>query len=62
MDKNFKKQLSLVSFVAGFALLLIQDLTRVQTIIDTINPEPWFFPAIFYIGLLLILVGYYLRG
>jgi hypothetical protein len=62
MDKNLKKQLSLFSFVAGFALLLIQDLQRVQTIINAINPEPWFFPVIFYTGLLLILIGYYLRG
>jgi hypothetical protein len=62
MDRNLKKQLSLVSFVAGFALLLIQDLQRVQTIINAINPEPWFFPVIFYTGLLLILIGYYLRG
>jgi hypothetical protein len=62
MDKNLKKQLSIVTFVAGFALLLIQDLTRIQTIINTLNPEPWFLPVIFYTGLLLILIGYYLRG
>jgi hypothetical protein len=62
MEKTTKKQLSLVSFIVGFALLLIQDLTRVQVIIDTLNPEPWLFPVIFYIGLLLILFGYYLRG
>lgn len=62
MEKTTKKQLSLLSFVTGFALLLIHDLTRVQTIIDAINPEPWFFPVIFYLGLLLILIGYYLRG
>lgn len=62
MDKSHKKQLSLLSFGAGFALLLIQDLQRVQIIINTLNPEPWVFPAIFYVGLLLILIGYYLRG
>ncbi len=62
MEKSTRKQLSLICFVAGFALLLIQDLTRIQTIIDVINPEPWFFPAIFYTGLLLVLLGYYLRG
>jgi hypothetical protein len=62
MEKSTKKQLSLICFVAGFALLLIQDLNRVQAIIDALNPEPWFFPVIFYVGLLLILFGYYLRG
>jgi hypothetical protein len=62
MEKSTKKQLSLICFVTGFALLLIQDLTRIQTIIDAINPEPWFFPVIFYSGLLLVLLGYYLRG
>ena len=36
MDKNHKKQLSLLSFGAGFALLLIQDLQRVQIIIRVI--------------------------
>jgi Na+/H+ antiporter NhaD/arsenite permease-like protein len=62
MEKSTKKQLSLICFVTGFALLLIQDLTRIQTIIETLNLEPWFFPVIFYIGLFLVLVGYYLRG
>ncbi len=62
MEKTTKKQLSLICFVIGFAFLLIQDLTRIQTIIDALNPSPWFFPLIFYSGLILILIGYALRG
>jgi drug/metabolite transporter (DMT)-like permease len=62
MEKTTKKQLSLLCFVSGIILLLIQDLTRFQTIIDAINPEPWYFAVAFYVGLLLILIGYYLRG
>lgn len=62
MEKTTKKQVSLVCFAIGFAFLLIQDLTRIQTIIDALNPSPWLFPVIFYTGLLLILVGYALRG
>jgi uncharacterized membrane protein len=59
MDKSTKKQLSLVCFLAGFVLLLAQDLKG----ISSINPGfAWPFATMFYAGLILIVIGYYLRG
>lgn len=54
MDKSTKKQLSLVCFLAGFVLLLAQDLKG----ISSINPGfAWPFPTMFYAGLILIVIG-----
>jgi len=59
MVKNAKKQLSIICFVAGFVLLFIQDLKGFSTI-DLGFSWPW--AIMFYAGLVLILIGYYLRG
>ncbi|MDH7509545.1 MAG: hypothetical protein QHH04_00685 [Methanolinea sp.] len=59
MEKSAKKQISLLCFVAGFILLLIQDLKGFSTI-NLGFSWPW--AIMFYTGLLLILIGYYLRG
>jgi uncharacterized membrane protein len=59
MEKATKKQLSLLCFVAGFVLVLLQDLKGFATI-DPGFSWPW--AVMFYIGLLLIVIGYFLRG
>ncbi|HTY15538.1 MAG TPA: hypothetical protein VMC42_07500 [Methanoregulaceae archaeon] len=59
MDKSVKKDISLVCFVAGFILVLLQDLKGLSTI-NLGFSWPW--AMMFYTGLLLILIGYYLRG
>jgi hypothetical protein len=59
MEKSAKKQISLLCFIAGFILLLIQDLKGFSTI-NLGFSWPW--AIMFYTGLLLILIGYYLRG
>jgi hypothetical protein len=59
MDKSVKRDISLVCFVAGFILVLLQDLKGLSTI-NLGFSWPW--AMMFYTGLLLILIGYYLRG
>ena len=59
MDKSVKRDISLVCFVAGFILVLLQDLKGLSTI-NLGFTWPW--AIMFYTGLLLILIGYYLRG
>jgi hypothetical protein len=59
MDKSVKKDISLVCFAAGFILVLLQDLKGLSTI-NLGFSWPW--AMMFYTGLLLILIGYYLRG
>lgn len=55
MEKNVKKQISLICFAAGFVLLLIQDLKGFSTI-DLGFSWPW--AIMFYCGLLLMVIGY----
>jgi hypothetical protein len=59
MDKSVKRDISLVCFAAGFILVLLQDLKGLSTI-NLGFSWPW--AMMFYTGLLLILIGYYLRG
>jgi uncharacterized membrane protein len=59
MEKATKKQLSLLCFVAGFVLVLLQDLKGFATI-DPGFSWPW--AVMFYTGLLFIVIGYFLRG
>jgi hypothetical protein len=59
MDKKVKNNISVVSFIIGFILILMQDFSRLQTI-DVGFTWPW--AVMFYVGLLLILVGFLLRG
>jgi drug/metabolite transporter (DMT)-like permease len=59
MEKSTKKQLSLICFLIGFILVLLQDLKGFATI-DPGFSWPW--AVMFYSGLLLMMIGYYLRG
>jgi uncharacterized membrane protein len=58
MDKATKMQLSVMFFVIGLAMIFMQDLKR----LDTINlgfSLP--FAIMFYIGLIFMVIGYYLK-
>ena len=58
MEKATKMQLSGLFFVIGLAMIFMQDLKR----LDTINlgfSMP--FAIMFYIGLIFMVIGYYLK-
>jgi hypothetical protein len=58
MDKTTKTQLSLSLFALGFIMIFIQDLKR----LDTINLGfSWPFAIMFYLGLIFMATGYYLK-
>jgi hypothetical protein len=58
MDKATKTQISIALFVIGFAMIAVQDLKR----LDTINLGfTWPFATMFYLGLIFMAVGYYLK-
>ena len=59
MDKNIKRQISLACFTIGIVLVIIPDLKRFSSIDLGFS---WPFDLMFYIGLLLIIIGYYLRA
>lgn len=59
MDKNIKRQISLVCFTIGIVFVIIPDLKRFSTIDLGFC---WPFDLMFYTGLLLMIIGYYLRG
>ena len=53
-----KTQISIGLFVLGFAMIAVQDLKR----LDTINLGfTWPFALMFYLGLIFMAVGYYLK-
>ena len=58
MDKTTKNQISTGFFAIGFAMILVQDLKRLQSI-NLGFPLP--FDIMFYLGLLFILIGYFLK-
>jgi hypothetical protein len=58
MDKATKNQFSLGCFVIGFVMLLIPYLKDLDSIPLGISQ---YFSIMFYIGLLLIILGYYLK-
>ena len=58
MDKNDKRNLSLLCFAAGVILILLQDLKGISTIQVGFV---WPFAMMFYAGLILIVIGYYLK-
>jgi hypothetical protein len=58
MDKATKTQFSLGCFVIGFVMLLIPYLKDLDAIPVGISS---YFGIMFYIGLLLIILGYYLK-
>jgi len=58
MDKATRTQISIGLFVIGFAMIVVQDLKR----LDTINlgfSLP--FAIMFYLGLICMAAGYYLK-
>ena len=58
MDKATKTQISIGLFVLGFFMIAVQDLKR----LDTINLGfTWPFAIMFYLGLIFMAVGYYLK-
>jgi hypothetical protein len=59
MDRNIKRQISLVCFIIGIVLVIIPDLKRFSTLDLGFS---WPFDLMFYLGLLLMITGYYLRG
>lgn len=58
MDKKTKTQLSIGFFIIGFAMIFIQDLKRLDTIDLGFS---WPFAIMFYLGLVFIGIGYYLK-
>ena len=58
MDKATKSKLSIGLFVLGFAMIVVQDLKR----LDTINLGfTWPFAIMFYLGLIFMAAGYCLK-
>jgi drug/metabolite transporter (DMT)-like permease len=58
MDKATKTQISIVLFVIGLIMLFIPYLKNFDSVIPGISP---YFSLMFYVGLLLAIVGYYLK-
>ena len=58
MDKATKMQLSVMFFVIGFAMMIMQDLKRLVTINLGFSMP---FAIMFYIGLIFMVIGYYLK-
>ncbi|NMB78945.1 MAG: hypothetical protein GYA23_07595 [Methanomicrobiales archaeon] len=58
MDKTTKSQLSIALFVIGFAMIAVQDLKRLESINLGFS---WPFAIMFYLGLIFMAAGYYLK-
>ncbi|MGD0081377.1 MAG: hypothetical protein ABSB80_12110 [Methanoregula sp.] len=58
MDKATKTQMSIVSFIVGLILLFIPYLKNFDTVFPGISQ---YFSLMFYLGLVLVVVGYYLK-
>ncbi len=58
MDKATKTQFSLAFFVLGFSMIFIQDLKKIEAIPLGITQ---YFPVMFYLGLIFMAIGYYLK-
>ena len=58
MDKKTKTQFSIGFFIIGFILIFIQDLKRLDTIDLGFS---WPFAIMFYLGLIFMAIGYYLK-
>jgi hypothetical protein len=58
MDKATKTQISIALFVIGFGMIAIQDLKRLDSIDLGFT---WPFAIMFYLGLIFMGVGYYLK-
>jgi drug/metabolite transporter (DMT)-like permease len=58
MDKATKTQTSILSFVIGLIMLFIPYLRNFDSVLPGVSQ---YYGSMFYIGLLLIIVGYYLK-
>jgi drug/metabolite transporter (DMT)-like permease len=58
MDKATKTQISIVSFVIGLIMLFIPYLKDFGSVVPGISQ---YFSLMFYLGLLLVITGYYLK-
>jgi len=58
MDRATKTQISIVSFIAGLIMLFIPYLKNFDSVLPGITP---YFSLMFYLGLLLLIAGYYLK-
>jgi hypothetical protein len=58
MDKKTRTQLSIGLFIIGLAMILIQDLKRLPSIDFGFS---WPFDILFYVGLIFMAIGYYLK-
>ena len=58
MDKKTKTQFSLGFFAVGFLMLFVPDLKHLDAIPIGISQ---FFSIMFYLGLIFIVIGYYLK-
>ena len=58
MDKETRTQASIVSFVIGMILLFVPYLKNFDAVIPGIAQ---YFSLMFYLGLLLVATGYYLK-
>jgi hypothetical protein len=58
MDKTTKRQFSIASFIIGLIMLFIPYLKSFDAIFPNISQ---YFSLMFYLGLLLIITGYYLK-
>jgi drug/metabolite transporter (DMT)-like permease len=58
MDNATKTQISLMSFIVGLIMLFIPYLKNFDSVFPGISQ---YFSLMFYLGLLLIIAGYYLK-
>jgi hypothetical protein len=58
MDKATQVKVSIVSFVIGLIMLFIPYLKNFDAVIPGISP---YFSLMFYLGLVLVAVGYFLK-
>ena len=58
MDKATRRQFSIALFVIGFAMIAVQDLKRLPSIDLGFS---WPFDLMFYLGLICMAAGYYLK-
>jgi hypothetical protein len=58
MDKATKTQISIGSFVIGLIMLFIPYLKNFDSVFPGISQ---YFPLMFYLGLVLVIIGYYLK-
>jgi drug/metabolite transporter (DMT)-like permease len=58
MDKATRTQISIGSFIVGLIMLFIPYLKNFDSVFPGIYQ---YFPLMFYLGLVLVIVGYYLK-